>query len=253
MNSQSAPVELSEIDRERFGIRTARSAGVTADSLPGVLDYCRRHDVRLLIARCRVSELAAAQALEQAGGGQMDTLVYYARDLVGTPIPADTDGVSIRGIRPGDEAQVQAIAAEAFRGYVGHYHADPRLDRAKCDEAYTSWALRSCTSREVADEVLLADRDGEVLGFMTLRLTSRTEGECALFAVAPAAQGQGVGRSLMVAGLRWCAVQGAHRMIISTQLINLAVQRVWVRVGFEPDHAYYTFHVWLDAAPGNIP
>jgi GNAT superfamily N-acetyltransferase len=252
MNPVGAQVELSEIDEQRFGIRTARSTEVTCESLPGVLDYCRRHDVRLLIARCRVSELAAAQALEQAGGGLMDTLVYYARDLLSTPIPVDTDGVSIRGIRPGDEAPVQAIAVEAFRGYVGHYHADPRPDRAKCDEAYTSWAVRSCTSREVADEVLVADRDGELLGFATLRLNSRTQGECALFAVAPAAQGGGVGRSLMAGGMRWCAAQGAHRMIISTQLINLAVQKVWVRVGFEPDHAYYTFHVWLDAAPGNI-
>jgi len=50
--------------------------------------------------------------------------------------------------------------------------------------------------------------------------------EGVLFAVAPEAQGTGVGRSLMVEGLKWCKDQNAREMVISTQVTNVAVQKV---------------------------
>ena len=69
------------------------------------------------------------------------------------------------------------MATEAFRGYYGHCHADQRLDRAKCDEVYRDWALRSCLSRDVADQVLVAVLDGSIVGFGDLRLNTPEEGE----------------------------------------------------------------------------
>lgn len=241
-------VSLSAIDEERFGIRTARAPQVTPEGLPAAMDFCRANGVVLLIARCRVSELRAAQAMEREGFSLMDTLVYYARDLGRTPIPSDTGQASVRPIRPGEEEVVRAVAADAFRGYFGHYHADERLDRAGCDEAYTSWALRSCVSRAVADEVLVAVLDGSVAGFATLLVNGPGEGEGVLFGVAQAAQGRGIYRSLVIAGMEWCRSRGATRMVVSTQITNVAVQKVWARVGFEPCHAYYTFHKWFDAS-----
>jgi GNAT superfamily N-acetyltransferase len=107
--------------------------------------------------------------------------------------------------------------------------------------------VRSCTASDVADEVLVAEKGGEVLGFATLRLNSPAQGEGVLFAVVSAAQGQGIYRSFMIGGMHWCAARGATSMVVSTQLTNIAVQKVWVRVGFEPDHATYTFHKWFEA------
>ena len=151
-----------------------------------------------------------------------------------------------RPVRPGDDEQVRQVAAESFRGYFGHYHADPRLDSRLCDEVYVSWAVRSCLSREVAGEVLVAELDGRVAGMATLRMNDSEEGEGVLFGVAPAAQGHGIYRSFMIRAMEWCRAQGATRMVVSTQITNLAVQKVWTRVGFEPSHAYYTFHKWFD-------
>jgi hypothetical protein len=34
-------------------------------------------------------------------------------------------------------------------------------------------------------------------------------------------------------------------MLISTQITNVAVQKVWTRLGFEPSRSYYTFHKWF--------
>lgn len=241
-----APAELSPIDGERFGISIARVRVEAPDDLRSVNEFCRESGVDLLIARCPASELRTAQAMERDGFSLMDTLVYFARDLHKTPIPSDVGKVPIRPVRPGEEDAVKDVAAESFRGYFGHYHADERLDRKDCDDVYTSWARRSCVSRDVADEVLVADLDGKVVGFATLRLDSPDEGEGVLFGVAPEAQGHGIYRSFMIRGMEWCASKGATRMVVSTQVTNNAVQKVWVRVGFEPSHAYYGFHKWFD-------
>lgn len=248
MSHGEGGVHLSAIDEARFGIRTARVSHVTGDSLPSVMRFCRSHDVRLLIARCKASDLGVAQAMERVGFLLMDTLVYYARDLLRSPIPADIGKVPVRPIQPGEEGDVRQVAADSFRGYFGHYHADERLDRAKCDEAYIDWAFRSCVLPDVADQVLVANLEGRVSGFATLRLNSADEGEGVLFGVASWAQRRGIYRSFMVQGMQWCLSKGATRMVTSTQITNIAVQKVWTRLGSEPSHAYYTFHKWFDAS-----
>jgi len=246
MNADPPSVCLSAIDEERFGVKTARTPLVTLDTLPAALDFCNANNVVLLIARCLTTELPVAQAMEREGFNLMDTLVHYARNLVKPPIPSDTCEVPIRPIRAGEEDIVKSVAKEAFRDYYGHYHADERLERSKCDEAYVSWAFRSCVSKDVADDVLVADPDDSIVGFATLRLNTPEEGEGVLFAIAPRAQGRGIYRSFMIHGMQWLKSKGAARMVVSTQITNIAVQKVWARVGFEPDKSYYTFHKWFD-------
>lgn len=246
-NATRESAAFSEVDSERFGVRVAR-AQVVHDTLPQVLDFCAAQQIDLLIARCPTSELRTAQEMEGAGFLLMDTLVYYSFDLVRRVIPDDSPRVRVRKILPGDEAEVERVAAVAFQGYYGHYHADPRLDRSKCDEGYVSWAVRSCTLKQVATEVLVAERDNKIVGFATLRLNNPEEGEGVLFGVAPEAQGIGIYRSFMVSAMQWCKEQQVKRMIVSTQVTNVAVQKVWCRVGFEPAFSYYTFHKWF--SPG---
>jgi len=235
---------FSQIDSERFGVRVAR-AHVVPGNLSRVLAFCSAEQIDLLIARCATSELVNAQEMETMGFLLMDTLVYYSFDLGKRTIPDDAPRAHVRKFVPGDEAEVERVAAEAFQGYFGHYHADPRLERGKCDKGYVSWAVRSCTSKQVATEVLVSERDNRIVGFATLRLNTPEEGEGVLFAVAPEAQGMGIYRSFVVDGMRWCKEQGVKRMVVSTQLTNVAVQKVWCRVGFEPAHSYYTFHKWF--------
>jgi GNAT superfamily N-acetyltransferase len=185
--------------------------------------------------------------MEREGFALMDTLVYYTRSL-DKAIPEHSGQVTIRPFRPGEEREVVLIAGESFKGYFGHYHADMRLDRDKCDEAYVSWAERSCLNRDDTSEVLIAEMDGRIAGFATLRLNNPHEGEGVLFGVAPFAQNQGIYRSFMINGMRWCQSKRAQRMIVSTQITNVAVQKVWTRLGFEPGHSQYTFHRWFEPA-----
>jgi len=244
MVTELEAVTFSEIDSQRFGVRVAR-AQIGPENLLRVLDSCAAEGIDLLIARCLTSDLTTAQDMETHGFLLMDALVFYRFDLAKRAIPEDTGEFPVRSLRPGDEEQVRRVAAAAFVGYMGHYHADRRLDRRQCDEGYVSWAERSCIPQTAADQVLIAEHKGRVAGFATLRLNSPQEVEGLLFAVAPECQGRGMCRSFMIRSLQWCRSQGAQRMIISTQVTNVSMQKVWCRVGFEPSHSYYTFHKWF--------
>ncbi len=241
-------IALSPMDEARFGIRTARATGLTEACLPEVMQFCEREAVQFLIARCPATDLTTVHRLERDGFLLMDTLVYYRhKNLVDAPMAASPDGIVIRPVRPGEETAVRLIAEQAFQGYQGHYHADPRLGPKDCDEAYKDWAIRSCDSREARrSEVLVAASPDGLLGFATLRLETSTEGDGVLFGVIPAAQGQGIFRLLMLRGMEWSRAHGATSMLYSTQVTNLAVQRVLVRLGFEPSGFSYTFHRWFD-------
>jgi GNAT superfamily N-acetyltransferase len=245
-----ASVQLSPLEAERFGIRSARAASVTLETLPEIMHFCRANAVIFLIARCRVEELATVHAMERAGFRLMDTLLYWACNLVKGPIPADDCAVPIRPMRAGEANSVRSIAVEIFRGYFGHYHADPRLDPQQCDAAYVSWAERSCLSKDVAEEVLVAELDGRLVGFITLRRNSAEEGEAVVGGVLPEAQGLGIYRAFQVRSMQWCEARGCTRILGSTQVTNTAVQKVLARLGYEPSYAYYTLHKWFDEGQG---
>lgn len=241
----STEFTLSPLEEERFGVRTARANTLGRADVPGWLAACRTNGVRLAIVRCSSEDLAAAQDLEDAGARLMDTLVYYVYDYsrhVGADYATQT---TIRPVRPTEVDTLMRMAAASFQGYRGHYHADRRLDPKACDEVYPAWVRRSVLDRTVADEVFVCEVDGRLDGFATMRRPSPEEGEGVLFGVAKAAQGKGIYRDLIRRGQAWCRDEGCARMVVSTQVTNLAVQKVWVRQGFEPSRSYYTFHLWL--------
>lgn len=241
------PVEFSEIDSERFSVSVARAARVTDSTLSEITEFCVSRNIALLIARCETGDVSTAQQMEERGFSIMDTLIYYTCDFSKSKISDEPLKIEVRPHKLEDKARVLEIAETAFEGYQGHYHADTRLDRRKCDETYVSWAERSFSATAVS-EILIAEYGGKPMGFATVRINSATEGEGVLFAVAPEARGLGIFRSLLLSAVRWCKEKGAARMIYSTQLTNLPAQRVLCRVGFEPDRSLYTFHKWFTRA-----
>jgi RimJ/RimL family protein N-acetyltransferase len=244
--SSSSEVVISDIDKERFGILTARVIGVTTGSLFSTLDFCRKELVKLLIARCSMFDLETAQALENEGFLLMDTLVYYALDLSRKPLPSDNSLVHFRPIHAGEEEEMRLVAIESFRGYYGHYHADPRLDKNKCDEAYIDWAMKACEARGSDENFLVAEIDGRIVAFGVFRMNNPDEGELFLGGVLPEFQGHGIYNSFLCRAMEWCLSKNARKIIISTQINNLAVQKVLTRFGFEIAKGYYTFHKWFD-------
>jgi GNAT superfamily N-acetyltransferase len=246
-------IALSPMDLERFGVVTAKAALSAPDRATEAGDWCRAQEVQLLIARVPSTDIALVQQLEQQGAFLTDTLLYYSRKQLPSQAAELPGGYRWRLAEAADADAVAALAALTFTGYAGHYHADARLDQAAADAVYADWAANSCRHRAVADAVLLIEQhDGQhtqVVAFATLKSRSATLIEGVLFGVHPQHQGRRLYQALMQQAQHWGQAHGYDAMTVSTQVVNLAVQKVWCRLGFEPSSSYYTFHQWFGAQP----
>lgn len=241
-------VTTSAIDSSRFGCTVAKCTVDAATTVADLLSACAEGKVRLLIARCPSLLVSQIQRLEAADFFIADTLVYYTNAVLAAP-PADArDVIVVRQSSADDAVAVKDVAAKAFEGYYGHYHADARLSRAACDAVYADWAYNSCVDAQYADTVLLAQEEDNVaiLAFITLKARSADLLEIVLNAVDPAHQGRGLYARLVAEAKRWAVAKGFSRLTVSTQLPNIAVQKVWCRQGFEPSQSLYTLHRWFD-------
>ena len=242
-------IALSEIDRLRFGVTVAKTTLDGAEPVEALMDWCADAGAELLIARCPTTELALVQRLEQVGCFLTDTLVYYSKGGIVHADVALADGYTTRLATAADADAVARLAGVTFAGYQGHYHADARLARADADLVYSSWAANSCSVAGVADAVVLIEHAGQIVAFATLKTLDAGSYEGVLFGVHPEHQGKRLYQALMRLSQNWAAERALPQMVVSTQVTNLAVQKVWCRQGFEPSKSFYTFHKWFDPAP----
>lgn len=238
-------IEINKLECKRFGIIAARwtDPNASPDQIDTEALRCRAD---MVSTRVDVADLGQVHALEGSGYRLMDTLVYYARSLNDLPDHAiGRTNVTLRRASPEDRSAVAALAQSAFVNYIGHYHSDPRLDNAAADAAYVEWA-ETATARTTDDTpVFLVESGNQVAGFLTMRRNNSTEFEIVLNAVHPDSQGKGLYTSLVVDALKYAKSVGAHRLIISTQINNYAVQKAWSKLGFSHYRSLYTFHKWF--------
>lgn len=242
---QSMYINLSEIDQMRFGHKTAKAWIEDVNGVDEILSFCTVEHVEFLIVRCPSSRLDVVHFLEREGFRLMDTQCYYTCDVNGVDLKISSSPFTIRYYMTGDEEDIRRLAREAFQGYFGHYHNDERLDRNRCDEVYEDWAYRSCIDKKVADDVIIVEKDEKIVGFGTLREESRSLGRCVLVGVSKTCQGKGIYRKIIEKAMLWCLERGITTLEVSTQIVNIAVQKVWVRLGFEPARSEYVFHKWF--------
>lgn len=82
----------------------------------------------------------------------------------------------------------------------------------------------------------LAERDGEPVGFHWTKVHEDGTGEVYVIGVAPQAQGGGLGRALLVHGLRHLAGRGCPAVILYVDESNTAAMRLYERMGFVSDN-----------------
>jgi len=207
-----------------------------------------------LVARVPARDMLAAQALEATGYRLVDVSVEWMLTLEGLPDKAASlQGAVVRAWRPGEQNQLAELAAASFcdlHGYADRFAMDPRL-RGQCPELYRRWLANSLDG-EQADQVLVLEREGEVLGFITLKLPAggpapaADTGWVVLNAIAPAERGQGLYHGLLQRGLAWLAKHRVAKARVRTKLSQPAVIRAWAALGGRQVHADLTFHNWLD-------
>jgi predicted GNAT family acetyltransferase len=231
----------SPVDTDRFGKRIYRAYLRDAGEVRALDAFAREKGIEMVIARCPVASSDVVHALEACGHRLMDTLVYYAGST-GSFEPVVVTH-TIRRAVPSDRDALQAIAFDAFTNYQGHYHADPRLDPALATLGYVDWCV-SLIAR--AGHVMWVATEGEkVTGFLAVRL-DEAAAEIVLNAVGSSFQRRGIYDNLVKVAGQNLRRDGIKKVRVSTQLSNLAPQKVWSKNGMCIDEAVYTFHKWFE-------
>jgi GNAT superfamily N-acetyltransferase len=136
---------------------------------------------------------------------------------------------------------VDDVIADSFAGYSNHYLANPLLDSDAALAGYQDWARRSLRGDRDALVLLAA---GVPIGVATLVGSgdSKSHLEVLLAGMISAAQGRGRYAVLLAACAAEAHRRGLSRLIISTQVHNVRVQRAWARLGLRPFAAIETVH-----------
>ena len=145
--------------------------------------------------------------------------------------------IDIRPAASGDLAALGRLGALLVRM---HHEFDPArfiAARPRTEDAYASFLGSQLAEPSIV--VLVAERDGQVLGYtyagvegvdyMALRGPA---GVLYDIIVDPAHRGHGIGRMLLDATLAALAARGAPRVVLSTAERNEGAQRLFARAGF---------------------
>ena len=172
----------------------------------------------------------AARALAARHGFAATRELWVMRRAVAEPLPPLETAVAIRGYRPEDEADLLRVNAAAF----AHHPEQGSMDAAGLAERMAEpW---------FDPAGLLVAHDGDrMLGFHWTKQHDADLGEVYVVAIAPEAQGAGLGRVLTLAGLHHLAGLGVREVLLYVESDNHPARKVYERLGFT--HAARDTHV----------
>ena len=174
----------------------------------------------------------AARALAAHRGFAAVRELWVMRRPTSEPLgtPSTPEGISIRGFRPGDEADVLRVNAAAF----AHHPEQGGMDAAELAE-------RMAEPWFEPEGLLVAMDNAQMLGFHWTKRHSPVLAEVYVVAIAPAAQGRGLGKALTLAGLHHLA--DSDEVILYVESDNLAARAVYEGLGFthEPSDTHVQY------------
>jgi mycothiol synthase len=132
------------------------------------------------------------------------------------------EGVTVRGYRDGDREQLLRVNASAFADHPEQGAMDAANLAARMAEPWF----------DPAGLLVAEDRDGSMLGFHWTKQHSPDLGEVYVVAIAPEAQGRGLGGVLTLAGLHHLAGRGVGEVLLYVESENRPAIAVYRRLGF---------------------
>ena len=244
MSSGSGLWQLLPWDTDFFRVVTGRIAMSTleAGALDRALAECRAAGVEVVYYLAPADDDGAVLQAEEAGFHLVDIRVTLEWPVCPLDEERPGEGEIIRDHLGEDVPALQAIARSSH--HHSRYYHDGRYPRERCDELYAEWIAGSC--RGQAERVLVADRRGEPIAYVTCHLDSADgRGRIGLFGIQADARGRGVGGRLLRAAQRWFGERGARRVSVATQARNVVAQRLYQRHGFATSDVALWYHKWL--------
>jgi ribosomal protein S18 acetylase RimI-like enzyme len=141
----------------------------------------------------------------------------------------------IRRARPEEHAEIGAVTIAAYEPFLGGPEDDYRarlLDVAGRAADAEVWVATPDDSEEILGNVTICPQ-----GSAWRELAEDGEGEFRMLAVAPSAQGRGVGRALTEFVVERFASEGASGVVLCSLPRMRAAHGIYERLGFRRDPA----------------
>ena len=235
----------SKVDSDRFGLSVHR--GVSEDfNLVGLNQYIADNKPELLILRYAAETIEKHYLLNSIGYSLLftDALVYYEMSLsklVPKPLRNELAFVEI-----GDKqlTLLKEIVPVIFKDYKNHYFSNPVLNKENILAGYIEWASDYVNSQQPDRKSWLVYKEDVLIGFATCAMYAHNNScEGVLYGVHPDYAGGGVYTDIIRFSQNYFKEAGYEKMMVSTQIQNYAVQKVWQKEGFLISKAYYTYHL----------
>ncbi len=239
-------MQLLEWDSEFFGCRIARLclSRLTEQSLPKISKWCAVNHIDCLYFLAEADDPTTVSLAEANGFRFVDVRLTLSRRIGGSSQKERAQSRSvIRACGPGDVAALRAIARVSYRS--SRFYFDPSFPADLCDALYETWIEKSCDG--YADEVLVAEIEGQVAGYLSCVVVGDKLGQIGLLGVGPEWRGMGVGAHLVDESLGWFEGRGLDRVQVVTQARNRSAQRLYQRNGFLTESVQLWYHKWYGA------
>jgi len=245
-DNPACSLTFSPRESARFELRVfrGRSNGVDAATLREELE---REKVDVAILRLPAQSLRSVVALT---GMELrpivaDTLVNYTTELqTSAHARAGKHLVRLRRADASDAAALEAMVRRIFAGYTNHYHANPLFAPDRILDGYVEWAMHHVASNDEGRFTWMVEADRSAVGFSCVLFDTRSgQSRGVLNGIVPEARGRGLYRAMLQSMLGELADEGSSEFAISTQVHNVAVQRVWAAERFTLDSAENTVHI----------
>lgn len=218
---------------EKFGYAVWRVAH-GADGEP--LSALRSPDPLFAYAKVDTADVATLWSLSESGFRVIDAALTL--EVSGR---VDAPGNDARLARPGDRKAVERIAGSSFR--YTRFHLDPLISLDMAHAIKAGWAGNFFEGAR-GDGMVVAERDGRVVGFTQVLWQSADCLVIDLIGVETAYQGRGIGRAMI--GYAWQHGTGESRrpsrIRVGTQVANTPSIRLYESLGFRVTSSQYVLH-----------
>lgn len=194
----------------------------------------------LQMVSCRLPHgaLAEGMLLEELGFRFVE--MVYPLTLEDINFRSYPPEVQLMDATEADLDEIQEIANAAF--VTGRFNVDPRLGPELGGRRYAGWVHNSY--RDPAHRILKACANGQIVGFFIVENKGSNEVYWHLTAIAPNAQGKGMGRKVWQSMIMWHQAQGITRVRTTVSARNPAVMNLYVTLNCRFGQPQMTYH-WL--------
>ena len=233
-------IQLSEWDSEFFQMKIGKVELKPSLDLQSLKEEFIANHYDLLYLFQREASKSLSGKISALGGLHVDNKILFEADLEYENITDANDASILLYDSPQISAGFYSIARQTAA--YSRFKTDANFDPEAYIKLYDTWLERSI-DKSIADDILVYKADGQVAGFVTLKLHA-DKLTIGLFGVNLDHRGTGIGSKLMHACFQYAKSHQRHKIEVATQEANKAAVNFYKKNGFAVKDNINIYHLW---------